>query len=315
MKNNKIHLLMLLICAFLWGTTFAAQSIGAGYVGAYTYLAGRSYIAVVLLIPIAFLVDKINAARQWPDKRPKNKAELNYLIRAGVICGTCLCFASAAQQYGLAFTSTAKSSFLTALYVVLVPICSIFLKKQPPVQIWFCVLISLIGMVLLCMGKNLIAGTPLTVERGDAFEILCAVLFTLQVLNVAYYAPNVDAVRLSIVQFAVVAVESTVFAVMIEEISADNIIAALPAIVYAGVFSSGIAYTLQIIGQDGVNPTVATLIMSLESVFGALSGWAVLGESMLPIELAGGALMFAAIVLAQLPIAELIKRCKSGAQR
>lgn len=298
---------MLFICAFLWGTTFVAQSIGAGYVGAYTYLAGRSYIAVVLLIPITVLVDWINKVREWPDKRPATKKEWMYLLKAGLICGTCLCFASAAQQYGMAYTSTAKSSFLTALYVVMVPIFSIFLKKKPPVQIWICVVIALVGMVLLCMGKNILTGTPLTLEKGDAFEILCAVLFTLQVLNVDRFAPHVDAVRLSFVQFAVVAIEATIFAVVFEDISFDNVVIALPAIAYAGVFSSGVAYTLQIIGQEGVNPTVATLVMSLEGVFGAFSGWLILKEDMLPIELAGGILVFAAVILAQLPIGELLK--------
>lgn len=302
MKNNKFHIFLLFLCAFFWGTTFAAQSIGAGYVGAYTYLAGRSWIAVIILTPVIAVIDRINSSYGGASRAPQNAAERRYLITAGIICGTFLCLASAAQQYGLAYTSTTNASFLTTLYVVLVPVCSIFLKNKPPVKVWICVLISLSGMLLLCLGKSLLNGEPIRIQKGDAFEILCALLFTIQVLNVDHFAPRLDGVRLSRLQFLVVAIESTALALIFESsTSAADITAALPAILYAGIFSSGVAYTLQIIGQVGVNPTVATLVMSLESVFGALSGWIVLGESMAPIELTGGILMFAAIILSQLP--------------
>lgn len=303
MKNNKFHIFLLFLCAFFWGTTFAAQSIGAGYVGAYTYLAGRSWIAVIILTPVIAVIDRINSSYGGASRAPQNDAERKYLIKAGIICGSFLCLASASQQYGLAYTSTVNASFLTTLYVVLVPVCSIFLNNKPPVKVWICVLISLSGMLLLCMGKSLLNGEPVHIQKGDAFEIICALLFTIQVLNVDHFAPKLDGVRLSRLQFLVVAVEATALALLFERSTAvSDIIAALPAILYAGIFSSGVAYTLQIIGQVGVNPTVATLVMSLESVFGALSGWIVLGESMAPVELLGGLLMFAAIILSQVPL-------------
>lgn len=309
MKNNKFHIFLLFLCAFFWGTTFAAQSIGADHVGAYTYLAGRSWIAVVILTPVIMVIDRINISNNGVSRAPQSRQEKNYLIKAAIFCGTFLFVASWTQQYGLAYTSTAKSSFLTALYVVLVPVCSIFLKKKPPVKVWFCVILSIIGMVLLCLGKSIINGEALTVEKGDLFEILCALFFTVQVLNVDHFAPRLDGVRLSRLQFLVVAIESTVFALIFEGgTAAADIMAALPAILYAGIFSSGVAYTLQIIGQVGVNPTVATLVMSLESVIGSLSGWVVLGESMLPIELCGGTLMFVSIVISQLPIEKVFVR-------
>ena len=302
MKSNKLHVLFLLICAFFWGTTFAAQSIGAGYVQAYTYLAGRSWIAVIILTPVISLIDAMTEEQGKYSRRPRNAWQRKYLLAAGFICGTCLCLASWAQQAGMAYTTASKASFLTALYVVLVPLFSIFLKRQPPVQIWICVLISLIGMLLLCVGKSLLGGQTLEIEKGDALVILSALLFTIQVLCVAHFVPMVDPVRLSRVQFAVVAVESTVLMFVFEQPSLEMIRLALPAILYAGIFSSGVAYTLQIVGQEGVNPTLASLIMSLESVFGALSGWIVLGERMLPVELLGAVLMFAAVIIAQVPL-------------
>lgn len=312
MKSNKFHIFLLFLCALFWGTTFAAQAIGADYVGAYTYLAGRSWIAVVILTPVVMAIDRINIAHNGATSAPKTKEERMFLLRASLICGTFLFIASWSQQYGLAYTSTAKSSFLTALYVVLVPVCSIFLKKKPPTKVWFCVGISIVGMVLLCLGKSLINGESLAVEKGDVYEILCALFFTIQVLNVDYFAPRLDGVRLSRLQFLVVAIESTIFAVIFESSTGlDAITAALPAIIYAGVFSSGVAYTLQIIGQVGVNPTVATLVMSLESVIGSVSGWIVLGEGMLPIEICGGALMFASIVISQVPFEKLLKAGKN----
>ena len=302
MKSNKLHVFFLLICAFFWGTTFAAQSIGAGYVQAYTYLAGRSWIAVIILTPVISLIDAMTEKQGKYSRRPRNAWQRKYLLAAGFICGTCLCLASWAQQAGMAYTTASKASFLTALYVVLVPLFSIFLKRQPPVQIWICVLISLIGMLLLCVGKSLLGGQTLEIEKGDALVILSALLFTIQVLCVAHFVPMVDPVRLSRVQFAVVAVESTVLMFVFEQPSLEMIRLALPAILYAGIFSSGVAYTLQIVGQEGVNPTLASLIMSLESVFGALSGWIVLGERMLPVELLGAVLMFAAVIIAQVPL-------------
>ena len=304
MKNNKLHVLFLFIAAFFWGTTFAAQSIGAGYVQAFTYLAGRSWVAVIVLTPVISLIDAMTEKQGRYSRKPKNAWQRRYLLAAGCICGTCLCLASWAQQAGMAYTSASKASFLTTLYVVLVPLFSIFLKKKPPVQIWICVLIALIGMLLLCVGKSLLGGQPMEIEKGDALVILCALLFTIQVLCVAYFVPMVDPVRLSRVQFATVAAESTILMFVFEQPSAEMIRLAFPAILYAGIFSSGVAYTLQIVGQEDVNPTLASLVMSLESVFGAISGWIVLGERMLPVEMAGAALMFAAVILAQMPLPE-----------
>ena len=194
----------------------------------------------------------------------------------------------------MAYTTASKAGFITALYVVLVPVLSIFIGKRPSAHIWACVVLALVGMYLLC-----ITGEELKLQLGDAYELACALLFAVQILVVYHFSPLVDGVRLSRMQFLVVAVLSTALMLLFETPTWADVRAALPAIAYAGIFSSGIAYTLQILGQANVNPTVASLVMSLESVFSALSGWLILGERLSPRELLGSALMFAAIVLAQ----------------
>ncbi len=304
MKSNHFHIFLLLVCAFLWGTTFVAQSIGAGYVEAFTYLAGRSWIAIVFLSGVIPVLDRMNDRKGKYNKRPRNAYQYKYLAAAGAICGTVLCLASASQQAGMATTSAGKASFLTAMYVVIVPVISIFLKKRPPAQIWVCVLISVFGMMLLCLGKSFLNGEALSIESGDALIIVCAFLFAAQVICVAIFIPYVDGVRLSRMQFLVTAVESTILMLIFEHPELQNILKALPAILYAGIFSSGVAFTLQIVAQEDVNPTVATLVMSMESVFGAVSGWIILGERMLPVEIIGAVCVFSAVILAQIPLPE-----------
>ena len=295
--NKRSHIFMLLFAALFWGTTFVAQRIGADLVGAYTYLAGRSWIAVVFLTPVVHAFDRFHDRRGTDNRRPRTAEERKRLILAGVAAGVALCAASAAQQIGVAYTTASKAGFITALYVVLVPVLSILIGKRPSAHIWACVALALVGMYLLC-----ITGGNLKLQLGDAYELACALLFAIQILVVYHFSPLVDGVRLSRLQFLVVAVLSTVLMLLLETPTWESIRAALPAIAYAGIFSSGIAYTLQILGQAGVNPTVASLVMSLESVFSALSGWLVLGERLSPRELLGSALMFAAIVLAQVEI-------------
>ena len=305
MKNNRQHIFFLFIAALFWGTTFVAQSIGADHVEPFTYLMSRSWIAVVFLTPVIHVLDKNADAHGRDNRRPRNAEERKKLLFAGLICGTALCMASFSQQLGIAYTTTAKASFLTALYVVLVPIFSILIKKKPPVQIWVCVLISLTGLYLLC-----IKGGDLTLEFGDGLELLCAALFSCQIMLVDHFVPQLDGVRLSRLQFLVVAIESTVLMLIFEKPAANEFMLAIPAICYAGIFSSGIAYTLQIVGQDEVNPTVASLVMSLESVFGTLSGWIVLGEALNGREIFGCVLMFSSIVLAQIPVSEIFYQNK-----
>ena len=293
--NKRSHILFLFLCSFLWGTTFVAQRMGADHVGAFTYLAGRSWIAVVFLTPVIHFMDRFFDRRGIDNRRPRTGKDRKTLVIAGCLCGIMLFAASAAQQIGIGTTSASKAGFITALYVVLVPLLSIFLKKRPTPQIWLCVFLALAGLYLLCMKVG-----SFTLETGDAWVLACAFLFSIQILLLDHYSPLLDAVRLSRMQFLVVAVLSTILMFLAEHPTLGAFRLALPAILYAGIFSSGIAYTLQIVGQDGVNPTVASLVMSLESVFSALAGAVILHERMSGRELAGAGLMFLAILLAQI---------------
>ena len=293
-RGELLHTLALLVCAAIWGSAFVAQSVGAEYVGAFTFLAVRNWIAVVFLIPVIFVRDTILKKRGRPSVRPANRTQRRFLLMGGAACGFFLCAASAFQQVGIRYTTTAKAGFITALYVVIVPILSVFFGKSVKSRIWMCVALAVLGLYLLCMRGEL------SLSFGDGVVLVCAFLFACQIMTVDYFAPQVDTVRLSQTQFLVTALLSTVCMLLFEDLSTDSLIRALPSIAYAGVMSSGVAYTLQIIGQQNLNPAIASITMSLESVFAALAGWIVLGQSMTVRELAGCVLMFAAIIFAQL---------------
>ena len=293
-RGELMHTLALLVCAAIWGSAFVAQSVGAEYVGAFTFLAVRNWIAVVFLIPVIYVRDTILRKRGRPSVRPANRTQRRCLLTGGAACGFFLCAASAFQQVGIRYTTTAKAGFITALYVVIVPILSVFFGKSVKSRIWMCVALAVLGLYLLCMRGEL------SLSFGDGVVLVCAFLFACQIMTVDYFAPQVDTVRLSQTQFLVTALLSTVCMFFFEDLSTDSLIKALPSIAYAGVMSSGVAYTLQIIGQQNLNPAIASITMSLESVFAALAGWIVLGQSMTVRELAGCVLMFAAIILAQL---------------
>lgn len=302
MNTQTRNSLLLLLCSFIWGTAFVAQSAGAG-MGAYSFLAGRSWLAVVVLLPTVSAFDAIHrkqgAAYGWP-KGEQGKT----LRKASLICGTLLFAASAAQQIGITLNpnSTAKSAFLTAMYVVLVPVFGLALGRKNSPQLWVSMVISVAGLYLLCM-KNGFGG----IEASDLVLLLCAVLFSFQILSIDHFAPQVDGVRLSLLQFFVVAVESSIAAVLLETPSIAQFGENLLPIAYCGIFSSGVAYTLQIIGQKDLHPAIASLIMCMESVFSALGGWLILHQSLSARESMGCALIFVAVVLAQLPVEDWLK--------
>ena len=297
MSTQPRNSLLLMLCALIWGTAFVAQSAGSG-MGAFSFLAGRSWMAVLVLAPTVAAFDALHRKQGVPTGKPKTPAERKQLLRAGLVCGTFLFSASAAQQLGITLDpSTAKAGFLTAMYVVLVPVFGLFLGRKGSAKLWVSMAIAVVGLYLLCM-KNGFGG----IESSDLLLLLCAVLFSFQIMSVDHFSPRMDGVRLSFVQFFVVAVESTVAALLFEQTTmADFSANALP-ILYCGVLSSGVAYTLQIIGQRDLNPAIASLIMCLESVFSALGGWVLLHQSLSGRELLDCVLIFAAVVLAQLPI-------------
>lgn len=284
MKTNIKYSLLLVLTALIWGAAFVAQSSGMEYVGPFTFNGIRCFIGTAVLFPFACFMDKKEGVlTRWKDRE---------LVLAGLICGVLLFLATSTQQIGIITTTAGKSGFITALYIVLVPIFSILLKKKPGKLIWISVILALIGLYFLCINDEF------TIQPGDMWLFSCAILFALQIMAVDKFAPNLDVIKLSCYQFLVSGVLSVIPMILEEPVMSDIIDCWLP-ILYAGVMSSGVAYTLQMEGQKRVKPTVASLLMSLESVFSALFGFIILGERLSGREIIGCAIMFAAVILAQ----------------
>lgn len=284
MKCNLKYTLMLILTAVIWGAAFVAQSAGMEYVGPFTFNGTRCFIGALVLAPTAILMDKKDGVlTPWKDRN---------LVLGGLICGVLLFLATSTQQIGIITTTAGKSGFITALYIVLVPIFSIFLKKKPGKLIWLCVLLALIGMYFLCIDGEFV------LQSGDLWLFACAILFALQILAVDKFAPNVDIIKLSCYQFMVSGVLSVIPLVLEKPVLGDVLDCWLP-ILYAGILSSGVAYTLQMEAQKKVKPTVASLIMCLESVFSVLFGFIILHERLSKREIVGCVIMFCAVLLTQ----------------
>ncbi len=282
-----------LLAALIWGTAFIAQSVSTDFIEPFTFNAIRAFIGAIALLPVAFILRKI---KKPSEKEPVDKRKYRkMLILGGISCGVVLAVASYLQQYGLGTTSPGKAGFITALYIVLVPIFGMFIGKKAPLFVWISVAMSAVGLYLLCIKENF------TISSGDTFVILCAVAFTIHILVIDYFTRFVDGVELSLAQFAVMAIISGICMVLFESPQISGIMKCIFPLLYVGVFSNAIAYTLQIVAQKGANPTVVTLILSLESVFATLAGAVLLSEVMSPKEYIGCILMFAAVMLAQLP--------------
>lgn len=282
--------MILFMAAAIWGFAFVAQSVGMDYVGPYTFVTARNVVALAVLLPW------VAAARRQRKKGGQRRSGRRFLIYGGVCCGICLFAASVLQQFGMKYTTVGKAGFITAMYIVLVPVFGIFAKKKTGVKVWIAVAAALAGLYLLCMTKG-----DFQLQKGDVCILGCAAVFALHILVVDHFSPLVDGVELSCVQFAVNAVLGTVLMMLLEQPRITDLFAAWLPIVYAGALSSGVGYTFQIIGQKGMNPTVASLILSLESVISVLAGWLLLHQALTARELSGCALVFAAIILVQLP--------------
>ena len=281
--------LLLALTAFIWGTAFVAQSVGMEFIGPFTFNGIRSLIGALTLVP-GILIQKKSGKRSIEEGRSRKD-----LIVGGLLCGILLFVASSLQQIGIKYTSAGKAGFITACYIVIVPVIGIFMKKTSGWKIWAAVGLALAGLYCLCITDGFSVG------KGDIFIFLCAVAFSVHILVIDYFSPKVNGVALSCIQFLVCGLISLpcMFAFEVPDMTA--ILSAKVPILYAGVLSCGVAYTLQIIGQRNVNPTIASLILSLESCFSVLAGWIILHESLSIKESAGCVLMFAAIILAQLP--------------
>lgn len=286
-KGHGIGAAMLLSASLIWGVAFVAQSAGMSYVGPYTFTAVRSALAAIGLGILVLILDRTNIKSKNTDKK--------VLWRAGIILGIVMTIASNLQQIGLVTTSAGKAGFITSLYIVLVPVLGLFIKRRPHPMLWISVLIALVGLYFLSIRGDF------TMSRGDLFVLASAVAFTFQILLVDHYSPKVDIIRLNLIQFSVMAILSSVPMMLFEQPKIGAISDAWLTIVYAGLFSGCGAYTLQMLGQRRVEPTTASLLLSPENVFAALAGWAILGQNLTAREMLGCALVFVAIISSQLP--------------
>lgn len=286
------HSLLFLLTAAIWGFAFVAQSVGMDYVGPFTFTALRSMIGGVVLLPFIAYRARYGKPVSEPETSAKNQ---RLLLTGGILCGILLCIASNLQQIGIQYTTVGKSGFVTAMYIVLVPVLGIFLHRKTGWQIWTAVGIAVIGLYFLCMTEG-----SFVMERGDVLTLLCALAFSFQILTVDHFAPRVDGVKLACIEFFTCGLLSAVPMFCLEQPNPAQILAAWMPILYAGVLSNGVAYTLQIIAQRGMNPTVASLLMSMESVFSVLAGWLILHQKLSNRELTGCTLMLMAIMLVQI---------------
>lgn len=294
--------LLLLLAATIWGIAFVAQSAGMEYVGPYTFNCIRSILGGLVLIPVILVMDRAKArekgeAGNRPDHARKSR-ERKVLLTGGVCCGVALCLASNFQQLGIQYTTVGKAGFITACYIVIVPFLGLLFGKKVSAFVWGAVVLAVAGLYRLCMsGGEGIGG----INQGDLLVLVCAFLFSIHILVIDHFSPLTDGVKMSCIQFFVCGIICAVPALLFEHPTISALLAAWGPVLYAGVFSCGVGYTLQVVGQKDMNPTVASLILSLESCISVLAGWVLLGQKLSLRELAGCVLMFAAILLAQLP--------------
>lgn len=298
MKKLQVrNSILLLLTATIWGCAFVAQSVGMDYIGPFTFTAIRSLIGSVFLVPCIWILGKFkNTEKQVEKTSVETQKDRKELFVGGILCGIVICVASNLQQFGIMYASVGKSGFLTALYIILVPVLGIFIGRKPGKKICLAVCLAVIGLYLLCMKSGM-----LKIEFGDILLLLGAFTFSIHIMVVDHFTQKTDGVKLSCIQFLVCGILSAVAMFLFEKLSWTDIFTAWAPILYAGILSCGVAYTLQIVGQKGMNPTIASLIMSLESVVSAIAGWIILGQVLSAGEIAGCIIMFAAIILAQLP--------------
>ena len=304
MNRRLLGTIQMTITALIWGTAFVAQSVGMDHVGPWTFICTRNVIGSLVLIPLIIFLTKAEEKKNR-EAGMEDPVPLTSMARAdvrkttiigGLCCGVFLVSASLFQQYGICETSVGKAGFITALYIIIVPFLSIFLKKRIGINEWISAIIAVAGFYIMS-----IQGRP-TINRGDIMLLVCAFLYSMQILCIDHFVDHVNPVAMSSVQFAVSAVVGAVGMFLFEQPAMADIIAAAGPIMYAGFMSSGVAYTLQIVGQKNLEPTLASLLMSLESVFAALAGWVILHQVMSGKEIIGALLVFAGVILAQIPV-------------
>ena len=304
-----IYYIMLFITSFIWGSAFVAQRVGMDYIGPFTFSTMRYIVGMIVLIPVMAVSklisvknnsldnknNRLDIRQQCSERTNKHTVNQNTLI-GGIVCGIVLFAAGSLQQCGITYIEAGKSGFITALYVVLVPVAGIFIGKKNGLAMWISVLLSFVGLVLLCFDGN-----SLRIGIGEILTFLCAVFYTIHILVIDQYSAKSNPIEMSFVQFAVCAILSAVVMLAAEEVSWETLYTAAFPIMYVGIFSSGVAYTFQIIAQGKTNPVACSVILCLESVFSALTGWIVLNEKMSVKHIMGCIFMFVATIIAAYP--------------
>lgn len=300
-----------MLTSFIWGSAFVAQSSGMDYVGPYTYNMARNVLAFLFLIPVIYVIGKkkgvTDDAGSGTGIDEEASVEANWksillpdrtTLVGGIYCGLVMAVASSLQQIGITMTTAGKAGFITALYIILVPLMGVFIGKKIPRIIWFCVVLAMAGFYLLCVKEGF------SISKGDVLVLFCSVGFSVHIMTIDHFtSKGVDGVKMACIQFAVAAIAMTPVMFLLENPSVSGLLSAWMTIAYAGILSSGVGFTLQIVAQKDTDPTTATLIMSLESVFAAVSGCLFLNEVLLPKEILGCILVFVAVILAQVPLA------------
>lgn len=298
MKTKVRNSCLLFLTACIWGSSFVAQSVGMDYIGPYTFNCLRFLIGSLVLLPVIFFSQ--HRKKDQKDSSKDRMLQKKEMLFGGIACGVVLCIASTLQQIGIIYTTAGKAGFLTAMYIVLVPVLGLFLKRKAGLQLWISVGLALIGLYLLCM-----KGT-FSLNGGDVLLILCAVGFSVHIMVVDYFSPKLDGTILSCIQFLVAGLISGIGMLLSEQFEWHMVLLAAKPILYSGVLSCGVGYTLQVIAQKGLNPTIASLLMSLESVVSVIAGFLLLHEVLSGRELLGCVFMFAAVILAQIPVKRLV---------
>lgn len=297
---------ILFLTAVIWGVAFVAQSAGMEYLGPFTYNGARSVLGGLVLLPCIALLDRVQGKETGDSEEDRTgEADINkknggkgidrQLLAGGMCCGLVLFAASNFQQFGIQYTTVGKAGFITAMYILIVPLLGLLVHKKVGLQVWVGVLFGVAGLYLLCMKDSI------RLEKGDALVLICAFIFSLHILVIDHFSQKVDGVKMSCIQFWVCGILSFLCSLIFESPDLHSICAAWMPVCYGGIMSCGVAYTLQIIGQKGMNPTVASLILSLESVVAAVAGFLILGQAMSRRELFGCLMMVLAISFAQLP--------------
>lgn len=295
MKNTTRNTFLLFLTAFIWGMAFVSQSKGMDYMHPFTFNGVRSLIGAFVLGIYILVSRKLSGAKAKP-------IEWKLTMQAGILCGLALTVASTLQQFGIKYTTVGKAGFITTLYIIFVPLAGVFLKRRVAGVVWFAAFMAAAGIYLLCMTESLMVGV------GDILVFLCAIVFTAHIMIVDYYSPKTDGVIVSCIQFTICGVACGIGSLIWGEPTIAQLRDGMGSLLYAGVLSCGVAYTLQIVGQKGVNPTVAALILSLESVVATVSAWIAYkigflstDQTLTGRQIAGCVLVFAAVILVQLP--------------